>query len=696
MSCRIGIDVGGTFTDFVLIDEAAARTVTYKEPSTPEDPAASVVGGLPGLLAAADRGIGDVGLIVHGTTLALNAILQRKLAKVGLVVSQGFGDIMILGRGGLPNSFSYKDPKREPLVARHHVYEVPARLRPNGTRVAEPTEADLDAIAERIRHDGLEALAVLVINAYAHPAIELDLAAALEGRLPRVPVTASSALWPEVREYERALVTVLNAALQPMMAGYYRALQSRLEASGFTGRLAIASSNGGTVGVATAAERPIVTLLSGPAAGVSAAAQLSKDAGIGRLLTIDMGGTSSDMSIAVGGVAEVTNETRIGDHPVIVPAINVWAIGAGGGSIVWVDAQGLLKVGPESAGAAPGPVAYGRGGTRPTVTDCYLVLGFIDPEHFLGGRMPLSREAAAAALRTLGATIGFDGPDAAERTAEAALRIATARMATEVGKGMASRGFDPADFTLLAFGGAGPTHAAMVAEAARIPNVVIPASPGTYCAFGTAVSDMRRDFAQSRRVRIGRDEGAADTIVSAFADLRDEAAAWLGAEGLNAADAAVTHFADMQYPKTATELPVSVPAHLAKGSGDADLAELFHVEHERRYGFRDAASPVDVSTLRVVATVPAKVKSTGGHAAEQSTVSRRLLRWQGETLDAAVHAGVLAEGETVRGPAVIEMADSTVLVPPGWDVRGGERGLLRVSRQAVSETSKTIHEKQSA
>ncbi|MEM8662592.1 MAG: hydantoinase/oxoprolinase family protein [Pseudomonadota bacterium] len=680
---RVGIDVGGTFTDFVLIDPARETPVTFKEPSTPADPASSVIDGLPKLLDAAGRTMGDVGLVVHGTTLALNAVLQRRLARVGLVVSEGFGDIMVLGRGGLPNSFSYKDPKREPLVPRQHVYEVPARLRPDGSAVASPTAADIDTIAERARADRLEALAVVVLNAYAHPGMETDLADALRARLPGVLVTGSAALWPEVREFERALVTVLNAAIHPMMARYYQGLEERLNGLGFNGRLAIATSNGGTVGVATARERPIETLLSGPAAGVAAAARLAAGAGLPRIVTIDMGGTSSDMSIATDGHAEVTTETRIGDHPVIVPAINVWAIGAGGGSVLWVDPQGLLKVGPQSAGADPGPVAYGRGGTAPTVTDCYLALGFLDPAHFLGGRMALDKAAAEAALGELGGKIGFTGADAAVRTAEAALRIATAKMATEIGKGMASRGFDPADFTLLAYGGAGPTHAAMVAEAARIGTVAILFAPGTFCAWGTATGEVRRDFARSRRARLGAEPGAGNAIREALDTLEADARAWLQREALDPGAAHLTHFADMQYPRTATLLTVAIPPGIAAAGEDTALADLFHAEHERRYGFRDAEAIVDVSTVRLVASVPAPRVATASQGGSES--GTRQIVWRGETLTAAVHgAGAVATGGPIMGPAVVEMADTTVLVPPSWSVAAGSAGGLSLTHTAAA------------
>ncbi|MEM8855614.1 MAG: hydantoinase/oxoprolinase family protein, partial [Pseudomonadota bacterium] len=370
----------------------------------------------------------------------------------------------------------------------------------------------------------------------------------------------------------------------------------------------------------------------------------------------------------------------------IVPAVNVWAIGAGGGSILWVDPQGLLKVGPQSAGADPGPVAYGRGGTEPTVTDCYLVLGFIDPDRFLGGRMPLQKAAARKALAALGARIGFMGDDAAERTAAAALRIATAKMASEIGKGMASRGLDPATFTLVPYGGAGPTHAALLAEAARIGSILIPPAPGTFCAFGTATGALRRDFARSRRVSLGSDDGAATTLLATLSALEEDARAWLAEEAATGKAVRLERFADMQYPRTATELTVAIPEPLTKGASAAALAELFHVEHTHRYGFRDAQSPVDVTTVRLVATLNGS--PAGHHRAIEASAGearKRTLIWEGRSHEADVHgAGVLADGGAIKGPAVLEMEDSTVIVPPGWTARKDKAGALAMERKAHS------------
>ena len=461
---RVGVDVGGTFTDFVLaggtrVGDGGARLVFHKQASTTREPARGVAEGLSALLRKADADPGSVELVVHGTTLALNAVLQRRGARVALVISQGFGDTMVLERGGLPNSYNYKHPKQVPLVPSHMVFEAAARIAADGRVIARPVAEEIRALAAGIRAVDAEAVVVVVVNSYAHPALEAELAAALSDHLPGLPITASAQLWPEIREFERTMVCVLNGFVHPMMDRYYADLAARIADLGIAAPIHIATSNGGTVSIETARRRSVDTLLSGPASGVVAASRISEIAGEPRIISLDMGGTSSDLAVTRNGAPEYTTETRIGHLPLVVPVVNVRAIGAGGGSIIWIDEQGVLKVGPESAGAEPGPVCYGRGGTQPTITDCYVVSGLLDPDRFLGGRMPLDDAAAEQALSEVAERLHIDGPDRALRAADAALRVATAHMATEISKNMAEKGFDVRDFALVPYAGAGPTHA---------------------------------------------------------------------------------------------------------------------------------------------------------------------------------------------------------------------------------------------
>ncbi|MEM7444722.1 MAG: hydantoinase/oxoprolinase family protein [Pseudomonadota bacterium] len=688
--CRVGIDVGGTFTDFVLADEAGGRLTNFKVPSTQAEPSKAVTKGLAALMDQAELKADAIDLLVHGTTIALNAVVQRRGAEIGLVISKGFGDTILLARGGLPNTFSYKHPKPVPIIPRDRVFEIDARLRPDGTVRSEPSEDELTSLAGQIHEANLDAVGVLILNSYAHPDLEIRIANHLRELLPGILVTASAEFWPEIREYERALATSLNCFVQPLMDRYFGQLTERLDEMGVAAPLFVTASNGGTVSVSSARAEPIQTLLSGPAAGVVAAANLAGRLGLPKLVTIDMGGTSSDMAIIEDGEPATAMETKLGDLPIIMPVVDVWAIGAGGGSVIWTDAQGVMKVGPESAGADPGPICYGKGGDRPTVTDCYVALGLLDPAYFLGGRMTLDRQAAIGALAALGAKIGLTGPDAGAETARAALRIATAKMATEVSKGMAQRGLDPADFALMAYGGAGPTHAALLADEAHLSHIVIPPSPGTFCAFGALVADIRRDFIRSQRLTLGQDPNAGAEVSSILAGLEDQAQEWIAQEGGLADRVSIEVTADMQYPRTAFVLTVPI-ADSAWRSGDVEaIKESFHQEHERLYAFRHADSPVDITTLRVrvngaVPTVNLSTSPNG--AAGSASGTRPVYVGSGSWVDATIHMRAeLPIDLAIGGPAVIEQDDTTIWVPPGWTASGDQSGCLHLRPTIQAES----------
>jgi N-methylhydantoinase A len=437
----VGIDVGGTFTDFVLFRPApGGGTFTHhKEPSSPDDPARAVGDGLIAVMASAGVARDAEGVILHGTTIALNAILQDRGAPVALITSRGNRDVLEIGRARMPSSFNFALGKERRVVPRDRVLECSTRIGPDGVAITTADDTELDAIAARIRAWDLPAVAVMLLNSYVDKAPETDIAKRLSARLPGVHFVASSDIWPEIREYERALVAVLNAQITPLMDGYLRRLETLLTDAGIRATVFISASNGGVLGLTTARARPIDTILSGPASGVTAAVAIAATAGIERIVSFDMGGTSTDISMVRRGVAEFTNQTTVGDLPVILPSVDVSAIGAGGGSIIHADEQGLLKVGPASAGAAPGPAAYGRGGERPTITDCYVANGWIDPDHFLGGRMRLDRELARGALRAVARQSGHADLSEPQVVADAALRIATARMATGLTRHLAQR-----------------------------------------------------------------------------------------------------------------------------------------------------------------------------------------------------------------------------------------------------------------
>ena len=687
---RIGVDVGGTFTDFVLVDVAGTRLAFHKEPSVPEDPSAAVERGLRALAAARGVALRDVELVVHGTTIGLNAIIQRRGARIALVVSRGNRDVLELARLRLPSSYDFTAPRERPLAPRDRVFEVGARMRSDGAVDETPDARELDALAASLRRAGAEAVAVMLLNAYRDGALERMVAEALRAALPGVAISESSTIWPEVREYERCLVAALNAYIQPMMTGYFDRLEGRVAAQGVIAPIYVTANNGGTLSVATARERPIETVLSGPASGVVASTRVGAAAGRARLITFDMGGTSTDVSLCQAGAPEFTASTEVGDFPLMMPVVNVSAIGAGGGSILWVDAQGVLKVGPVSVGADPGPVCYGRGGTAPAVTDCYVVLGIIDAARFLDGRMALDAGAAEAALDGVAEKIGFSGPDRAREAAAAALRVASARMAAEITKLLAQAGVDPRGYALVAYGGAGPTHANLLVREAGIRTVLVPAAPGTFCALGAVLADVRRDYVRTAQRLIGPVDPSADgwpAIAAHLAELEEEAAAWVSREGAIVGDHDFVVSFNLRYPSQAYELTVIVPPELRKGLDGGTVARLFHDEHQRRYGFSSPDTPVQTTTLRLgvigrVAPVdlPAAEAGEAGEAAGTRGAvpsARREVWHEGRRLPVDVYSrDRVGPGAVVPGPAIIEQADTTTFLLPGWQARADRIGTL--------------------
>jgi N-methylhydantoinase A len=682
--CRIGVDVGGTFTDFVLVDVASGGLDFYKEPSTPADPSLAVERGIQGVLERAGAAPRDAELVVHGTTLGLNAIIQRKGAATALVVSKGNRDVLELARSKMPSAYDFSVGKEEPLVPRDLVFEIDARIGADGTVLARPGPGQLVEVAEALRRRDVVTVAVMLVNSYVDPTLEAEVAETLSERLNGVLVTRSASVWPEIREYERASIATMNAYVHPLLESYFSRLQSRLAGIGVEGSLYITASNGGTLSVETARERPVDTLLSGPASGVVAAAKLAGQAGRKGIISIDMGGTSCDMAVSQGGEPEYTTRTHIGDFPLVAPVVNVSTIGAGGGSVVWVDNLGILKVGPESAGADPGPVCYGQGGTRPTVTDCYLAAGFIAPEAFLGGRMRLDRAAAERALLDVADRIGIAGEDRPARAAEAALKVATAKMVTELHKGLAQRGLDPRTFTMIPFGGAGPTHAGLLAEEARLDAILIPAAPGTFCALGAILSDVKRDYVRTVRQVLSQEGSVIGNVRRAIQEMEQEALGWVRREGEHLGETALGYSADMRYQGQAYELTVEIPPAARERLEPDQLAELLHVEHARVYGFPDRESPVEIITVRVRVTgkVPSiSLPTVGAERGKATVAGQRRVFHDGAWLEVPVyHREILAEGHGLNGPAIVEQEDSTVWILPGWRGRVDTWGNLELDQ----------------
>jgi N-methylhydantoinase A len=676
---RIGIDVGGTFTDFVLSNPNDGSLTYYKEPSTPDEPSRALIEGLQSLLKKAGMTSSDVGTLMHGTTIGLNAIIQRRGATIALVVSKGYRDILEIARSRMPSSFDFHASKEEPLVPRLRILEIDARLSASGAVSKAADDAELDRVAAELKALGVDAAALVLINGYTTPSVEIDMAQKLSTKAGGLSITSAAAIWPEIREYERTLVACLNAYIQPLMQRYFAGLKKGLERDGVVAPILVTASNGGSLSLVSAHERPVETILSGPASGVMAAARLAEAADVKSIITFDMGGTSSDIAVAQAGSAELATRTDIGGLPLVLPVVDVSAIGAGGGSIVWVDAHGLLKVGPQSAGAMPGPVSYGRGGKEPAVTDCYLALGYIDPAGFLGGRMKLDVDAARKALAEVGARIGLTGDDGAALAAEGALAVTTAGMATELYKTLASRGLDPAAFALVPFGGAGPTHANLLAAEAGIGRVVIPPAAGTFCALGAAAADLRRDFVRS--IRRSVDDKTAALMLDVIKELEDEGSAWLDREGETSQTRRFERGADMRYAGQAYELRVKLDENCRDA---ASIAEAFHLEHERIYGFRDTDTDVELGTVRLAVvgvTENISQPEIAAGSGKPACKGERPIFRSGKWVSAGVYdRSALGAGDQIAGPAIIEQDDTTTVLLPGWSARADALGNLHLER----------------
>lgn len=699
VTSRIGIDVGGTFTDLVVVSrgqDQQPQIRRHKTPSTPHDPSEAVEQGLRDLV---EQGLelGGVEAVVHGTTIGLNAILQRSGARVSFVTSRGYRDLLGIARARLPESFDLHAAAEVPLVPRERVLEIDARLSADGRLLRDPSGAELDQLAADVLATGPEAVALSLVEGFTAPDVEHEIALALESRLHGVPVVSAAGTWPEIREYERSLVAVLEAHIKPLMARYYARLRGRLEQLGLRAPLYISASNGGSLTVDDAMAHPLETVLSGPASGVTAAAMALPDH---HVLTFDMGGTSSDMSVVVDGSPLLTTRTMLGRLPLMLPVVDVSAIGSGGGSMVTPGDAGdasALRVGPRSAGAAPGPVSYGRGGTVPTITDAYLSAGVIDAKAFLGGTMPLDRSAADAALTETGRAAGLSAPpdprEAAGVAAEYVLDVATVQMGTTLRTLLAERGHEPREFTLVPFGGAGPTHALMLADELGIEEVVIPAAASAFCALGAAVAPLRRDLARS--IRRDLDDEVVSLATGLASQLCEDGIDWLRSSGVAPDNGRLRLAADMRYHGQAHELTVVLAERVVgETSGlvpDRDvIREAFHVEHERVHGFRDTDAAIELGTLRLAVIspatdVPIRISPVLGGSGTPQPTSRRRLRSSGRWQETPVHtASGPASGAKVRGPAVIDVSDSTVLVPEGWTCSGTPEGTFHLSKERTS------------
>jgi 5-oxoprolinase (ATP-hydrolysing) len=666
MAYRVGIDIGGTFTDLLLLDEETGRSVLYKTPSTPGNPAEGALEGLERLLERADADAAAVAHVIHGTTVATNAVLEGRGARVGLLCTRGFEQVLHLARSETPPPIGgwINFQKPDPLAAVEDTRSVVERMSARG-EVLEPLDEDQarGAIAELLA-TGIDSLAIALINSWANPTHEQRLRELVLEQRPDLSVSISTDVLPEFREYERTNVAVTNAYVRPRLKTYLEGLKGKLVEAGATGSLSILRSDGGLMTVDSATEYPVQTLFSGPAGGVAGAGRIARMAGFPNFLTFDMGGTSTDVALCLDGEPVFTRETHLGHFPIKVPAIDVRSVGAGGGSIAHVpEVTNALRVGPQSAGAVPGPAAYGRGGTEATVTDANLVLGYL-PRELLGGEMEIDIERAREAVGKVADRLGLS----IEEAAEGIIDVVNENMTGALRVVSVQRGHDPREFALVAFGGAGPLHANALARLLGSFPVILPPSPGVLSALGAVVSPFRSEFTETFIQRFDRTD--TKTVLEGLERLATSGRDWLSAQGIDAADQEITFSVDVRYRNQALEIPVDVkPEEIAAHGFDA-IAEKFAEVHEREYGFRlDVVC--EFVNLRAAAVGAFEVDDSAAVEAtdrpvEEAEIARQEIYYRGHWLEGRVYdRDRLSCGHRIEGPAIIVQLDSTSLVLPG-------------------------------
>ncbi len=655
MATAVGVDVGGTFTDFVWVEDGALRALKLPTTRAQEE----------GFLAGLERlPATKIDRIVHGTTVATNALLEGKWAKTALLTTQGFRDVLEIGRQNRPSLYDLFCERPAPMVPREWRLEVPERINARGQVVRPLDEGAVKELARVIAEGGVESVAVVFLFSFLNPTHERRVREILREEGVEVPITLSCEVLPEFREYERASTTAMTAALRPVVEGYLGRLSRALSTRRVTAPFLVMQSNGGVAGPEEAARNAAALLLSGPAGGVIGARRVGLAAGFRDLITLDMGGTSADVSLIREGEITLTPEREIAGRPVRLPMVDVHTVGAGGGSIAWIDPGGGLRVGPQSAGAIPGPACYRRGGTEPTVTDAHLFLGHLPRERPLGGLPSLSLELAAEAVGKLARALGLSP----EEAAWGILEVAEATMERAIRVISVERGHDPRDFTLVAFGGAGPLHGASLARKLGIPRVLVPTCAGVLSALGLISADLRHTFVRSLVAPL--EEVPPDRINEVLAEFRREAERILAAEGVPEGARRYRPAADLRYRGQAYELTLPLPDRPLAGEDLRELADRFHREHESLYGYAVPGEPVELVNLRLLAVgeteAPELPVVSASGSLKEALIERRCVYFGDDWVEAPIYAREgLPAGAEFPSPAVVEGNESTCLVPPG-------------------------------
>jgi N-methylhydantoinase A len=659
----IGVDVGGTFTDCILIRDGGGGIELTKVPSRADAPNAAVMEGFFRLLRDGEVAPGAVDHFGHGTTVATNTVIEESGARVGVLVTAGFRDALFLRRVRFPRPANMNGPLPTQLLPRRHVIEVTERVDVDGNVLA-PIDLQAAVAAGRrlVEDEGISAIAVCFLHAYRNPAHEMAVKEALQTAFPEIFVTVSSEVSPRPREYERFMTTVMNAYVGERMRRYLTALECETRQSGVAARTLVTKSDGGILNTETAGAYPVQTMLSGPAAGVVGAYYCARAAGLEKIITWDMGGTSLDVAV-IDGRIRYTEEASIGEHALFIPTVDVISIGAGGGSIAWIDAVGMLHVGPRSAGANPGPACYGRGGAEPTLTDAYVALGIIHPARFANGEMTLDRQRSLDALERLGERLELD----ALSTAEAMLEIATAQIQTKCMPLLARYGIDPEEYALLPYGGAGPTHAFLYAKSVGIRRLIVPLFPGLLCALGTIIADLRFDVPS--RVEMKLDAMDEDDFNRDLDDLGAQALDRLRAQRVHVLRTEVVRSAFMRYVGQSFDLEITLPP----GRVTRETARAaFLAGYRARYGYCDERARVEIVSVvaHAIGETP-KPALIHGLTATEGTRERyeRQIYSEGRWIKATALARKgLRPGDRFQAPVLIDQADTTTYVPAGFTI----------------------------
>jgi N-methylhydantoinase A len=673
MAFRIGVDIGGTFTDTTVLDDNGTVTIS-KTPSVPHAPEQGVLDGIMLGLERAGLSPAACTALVNSSTIAVNSVVQRNGAAVGLLVTEGFEDLLELGRVKMSDPFSLKAMRQSPLVAKNWVRGVKERVDAGG-RIRVPLDRRrLLAAARELVAQGAEALAIIFLHSHANPAHEVAAKDMLVRKFPRLDIATSSEVWPQIREYERATVLVMNSYIAPKVGRYIRSLDTMKSEPGLACPLYISGSNGGIMPSSHATARPISTLLSGPSAGIVAAANLMRNAGIDKGITLDIGGTSADICVLETPEIPYAWGQEIEGLPVAVPYVDVSSIGAGGGSIAYADNLGVLKVGPRSAGAVPGPAAYDRGGREPTLTDAYLVTGLIHPDNFVGGRIKLNPARAGEAIGPLADTLRLGLIEAAAGI----IRVTTSNLMAEFTRLMAKRGVDPRDFVLIAFGGAGPTHACLLADELHIRRIAIPVSPGTFCALGSVLSDFRLDYLKTVYAAI--EKVPEQMIEGWYADISAQARNTLQEVSREIAELKVIRTADVRY--LGQGFQVAIPFERM-----ADLPDGFRAEYRKLYGPRHDDAPVEVINFRATVVgvtrkpLPRWASVEGAPSAENERKVFLGTSWQ---TCPVYRRHQMQPGWSATGPLLVDQADTTTLVTTGWSAKVDALGNLMLNKGSAA------------